>query len=365
MVLTIGSAPSSMISRAGTAARNSRSALRASRRSSGDAPATTTTRRVPGCRWSASSSVVRIWVRVTSPMIPGGSGSSVPRVTPAMIGVPGKRLARLRTRRSRAGSPMEMIRSGFRSAYFLRRYSLCAWRSLAEGNREVSSDSLKTSNGSSAPAARAVRRLSSKRRLPGSSRRSLWRTTIRVAALFSGAPGRGAAGSAPGEANASAASARALAPTARALFLATEDNLPNGAVAGHRVLLGPELSERHGRGRQIDELARHGTLDGPRDVRSAGDGDVARQIGPALGQRHRDRHGRAALSGVTGPRAGDVGGRSAHRGLLLFSSGRAADCDNAEQREKPERRCPDHGVLLGRCQWSISAPRAYPDATNP
>src|SRR5262249_15313936 len=206
----------------------------------------------------------------------------------------------------------------------------------------------KTSNGSSAPAARAVRRLSSKRRLPGSSRRSLWRTTIRVAALFSGAPGRGATEFEPGAADASAASTRALAPTARALFLATEANLPNGAVAGHRILLGPELGERRGRGREVDELARDGALDRSREVRSPGDEDIARQIGPSLGQRQRDGYGRARLSGVTGPRTGDVGGRSAHRGLLLFPSGRAADRDHAEQREKPEPGCPDHGVLPGR-----------------
>ena len=78
----------------------------------------------------------------------------------------------------------------------------------------------------STPAASAVRTLSSKRRLAGSCERSLWRTTMRVDAPLSAAPGRGAAGLAPGAADARRASARALAPTARTLFRATKDNLP-------------------------------------------------------------------------------------------------------------------------------------------
>src|SRR5262245_21046906 len=200
-----------------------------------------------------------------------------------MIGVSGKRLARWRTRKSRAASPMETIRSGFRSAYFRRQWSRCASRSSGVGNRVVSSDSLKTSNGPPPPVASAARRFSSKRRLPGSSRRSLWRTTIRVTARSSGTPGRGAARPAPGAADVRTASARALARTARALFLAAKDNLPNGALAGHLVLLGAELGERRGRGRQVDELARDGALDRPRDIRTAGDGNVAGDVGPGLG----------------------------------------------------------------------------------
>src|SRR5262245_3173681 len=128
------------------------------------------------------------------------------------------------------------------------------------------------------PASSAVRRLSSKRGLSGSSRRSRWRTTIRVAAPPAGTAGRGAPRPAPGAADVRTASARALARTARALFLAAKDNLPNGALAGHRVLLGAQLRERRGRGGQIDEIARDGALERARVVRTASDGVVANHV---------------------------------------------------------------------------------------
>src|SRR4030095_5635560 len=118
------------------------------------------------------------------------------------------------------------------------------------------------------------------------------------------------------------------------LLRATKDDFPGRGHAGHRIALDLELREGRGRERELQELALDGALDRAREVRTCGDGDVARHVGSGLGQRQGDGHAGPALAGVSRPRADDVGGRSV-RHRLLFLDSSAPDRSDAEQREKP------------------------------